>query len=197
MWKPFFNKVLRILLFLPEGMKIDFENTNRTSHVQAVKWRKPAKVRDQAFLAARLSPSPNASIIIAHPGSDAYSEESVQDWVIMSSQVRQVAKTFATWQTVYRFGRALSPVPARLSFRQCAYAFMTLQSLCYNCERGNARDLRFQNPTQGWVPHILSDPQKTKKVEASAELIQILNHLEADSFDGFLTGNESWFQYPY
>jgi acyl-CoA hydrolase len=45
------------------------------------------------------------------------------------------------------------------------------------------------------VPHPLSCPQKVKRVEASTELLQILNDLEADSFDGIAIGNESWFQY--
>jgi histone-lysine N-methyltransferase SETMAR len=36
-----------------------------------------------------------------------------------------------------------------------------------------------------------------KRVEASTELVQILNDLEADSFDGITTGEESWFQYLY
>jgi hypothetical protein len=36
-----------------------------------------------------------------------------------------------------------------------------------------------------------------KRVEASTELVEILNDLEADSFDGITTGDESWFQYLY
>jgi histone-lysine N-methyltransferase SETMAR len=36
-----------------------------------------------------------------------------------------------------------------------------------------------------------------KRVEASTELLQILNDLEVDSFDGMATGGESWFQYLY
>jgi hypothetical protein len=36
-----------------------------------------------------------------------------------------------------------------------------------------------------------------KRVEASTELVQILSDLEADSFDGIITGDESWFQYLY
>jgi hypothetical protein len=40
-------------------------------------------------------------------------------------------------------------------------------------------------------------PQNVKRVEASTELLQILNDLEADSFDGIATGDESWFQYLY
>jgi hypothetical protein len=49
----------------------------------------------------------------------------------------KLRRHFATWHPPHRFGRALSPVPTRLSFRQCAYAFTTLQCLClcYNCER--------------------------------------------------------------
>jgi hypothetical protein len=38
----------------------------------------------------------------------------------------------------------------------------------------------------------LSDPQKGTRVEASNELPQILNDLEADPFDGITTGDESW-----
>jgi histone-lysine N-methyltransferase SETMAR len=47
------------------------------------------------------------------------------------------------------------------------------------------------------VPHPLSDPRKLKRVDASTELLQILNDLEADSFDGIASGDESWFQYLY
>jgi histone-lysine N-methyltransferase SETMAR len=36
-----------------------------------------------------------------------------------------------------------------------------------------------------------------KRVEASTELLQILNDLEADPFDGIATGGEPWFQYLY
>jgi hypothetical protein len=36
-----------------------------------------------------------------------------------------------------------------------------------------------------------------KRIEASTELLQILNDLEADSFDGIATGDVSWFQYLY
>jgi hypothetical protein len=41
------------------------------------------------------------------------------------------------------------------------------------------------------VPHTLSDPQKIKRAGASAELIRILNDLEAGSLDGIPTGDES------
>jgi hypothetical protein len=47
------------------------------------------------------------------------------------------------------------------------------------------------------VPHTLSEPQKVKRVEASTELLQILNDLEADSVDGIASGDKSWFQYFY
>jgi hypothetical protein len=45
------------------------------------------------------------------------------------------------------------------------------------------------------MPHTLSDPQQVKRVEASTELLHILNELEVDSFDGVTTGDESWSQY--
>jgi hypothetical protein len=34
-------------------------------------------------------------------------------------------------------------------------------------------------------------------VETSNELLQILNDLQADSFDGITTGDDSWFHYLY
>jgi hypothetical protein len=47
------------------------------------------------------------------------------------------------------------------------------------------------------MPHTLSGPEKVKRVETSTELWQILNDLEADSFDGIAAGDELWFQYLY
>jgi hypothetical protein len=46
--------------------------------------------------------------------------------------------------------------------------------------------------TRRWVPHALSDPQKATTVEASNELLHMLNDLEADSFDGIPIGDGSW-----
>jgi hypothetical protein len=40
-----------------------------------------------------------------------------------------------------------------------------------------ARDLGLKKMTRRWVPHALSGPQKVKRVEASTELLQILNDL--------------------
>jgi histone-lysine N-methyltransferase SETMAR len=59
------------------------------------------------------------------------------------------------------------------------------------------RDLGFKKFTRRWVPHTISDPQKLKRVETSAELLQILNDLQTGSFDGITTGEESWFYYLY
>jgi hypothetical protein len=58
--------MFKISLFLPEVVKIDFENTERVSDVKAVKRKKIAKIRDQVFLASGILPSPNKSRIIGH-----------------------------------------------------------------------------------------------------------------------------------
>jgi hypothetical protein len=58
-----------------------------------------------------------------------------------------------------------------------------------------ARDLDLEKFTRRWVPHTLFGPQKVRRVEASTELLQILNDLEADSFDMITRGEESWVQY--
>jgi hypothetical protein len=39
----FIIEIFKISLFLPEGMKIDFENTKRASDGKAVKWIKDSK----------------------------------------------------------------------------------------------------------------------------------------------------------
>jgi hypothetical protein len=40
-------------------------------------------------------------------------------------------------------------------------------------------------------------PSKTDESRASNELLQILNNLEADPFNGIITGDESWFHCLY
>jgi hypothetical protein len=40
-------------------------------------------------------------------------------------------------------------------------------------------------------------PTTGRRVERSTELLQILNDLEVDSFDGITTDDDSWFQYLY
>jgi hypothetical protein len=62
----FINEIFKISLFLPEGVRIDFENTKRTSDVEAVKWKKTTKIRNQVFPAVRIPPSPNTSRTIGH-----------------------------------------------------------------------------------------------------------------------------------
>jgi hypothetical protein len=57
------------------------------------------------------------------------------------------------------------------------------------------RNLGLKNFTRRRMPHALSGPQKVRRVDASTELLQILNDLEVDSFDWITTGNEFWFQY--
>jgi hypothetical protein len=46
-----------------------------------------------------------------------------------------------------------------------------------------------------WVLHSLSSAQQMDRVEASKEMLRILQESEANHFDGIATGDESWFQY--
>jgi hypothetical protein len=116
------------------GWKIDLEYAKRKSDVQAVNWKE--KVCDRVFLAVGRPLSPNTSKSIDH------SWKWHRLWrlcpvlgCLFRVKWDKLWRSLSTWQTTYRCGRALSPVPARLSFRQCTHAFTTLQSLCYNCER--------------------------------------------------------------
>jgi hypothetical protein len=41
-----------------------------------------------------------------------------------------------------------------------------------------------------WVPHFLSQAQKVARVEASIEMLRILQESEENSFDGVATSDE-------
>jgi hypothetical protein len=62
----FINETLKMSLFPPERVKINFENTKRAPDVLAVKWKKTSKIPDQLFLATGMPPSPNTSRIVSH-----------------------------------------------------------------------------------------------------------------------------------
>jgi hypothetical protein len=47
------------------------------------------------------------------------------------------------------------------------------------------------------VPHQLNPSQQIQRVEAATLLLQILQLLQPNAFDGFATGDESWFQHVY
>jgi hypothetical protein len=46
-----------------------------------------------------------------------------------------------------------------------------------------------------WVFRFLSEAQKSARVEASKEMLRILQDSEENKFDGILTGDEFWFRY--
>jgi hypothetical protein len=48
------NNISKNSLFLPEGVKIDFENTQPPFDAKAVKWKKTIGVRNQVFLAVEI-----------------------------------------------------------------------------------------------------------------------------------------------
>jgi hypothetical protein len=45
------------------------------------------------------------------------------------------------------------------------------------------------------VPHFLSEAQKAARIEASKEMLRILQDSEENKFDGIVTGDESLFRY--
>jgi hypothetical protein len=51
------NDISQIFLFLPEGVKMDIENTKRLSDDKEVNGKKTAEVHDQFFLAAGIPAS--------------------------------------------------------------------------------------------------------------------------------------------
>jgi hypothetical protein len=105
---------------------------------------------------------------------------------------------------VPRPGRLLTDLaePFRLFLQDCPFASTPILSGHFNVcattvKKAFARGLGLQRFARQWGPYTRSDTQKIKRVEPSAELTQIFNDLEADSFDGIITGEESWFQDLY
>jgi hypothetical protein len=46
-----------------------------------------------------------------------------------------------------------------------------------------------------WVPHVLSDENKAKRVQLSKEMLKVLKSSEKIGFTDILTGDESWVYY--
>jgi hypothetical protein len=105
----------------------------------------------------------------------------------------KLQRHLAPWQTPYRFGRA--PVPAELSFYQCAYAFTTLQYLCYNCESDPCSRSGLKNHltmgTSYTVRRSKSNESRGTKWTADPQW------LGSWSFDGITADDESPFHYLY
>jgi hypothetical protein len=59
------------------------------------------------------------------------------------------------------------------------------------------RELGMRKFSRRSVPHSLTSAQHVAHVDASIEMLRILQESEANDFDGVTTGDESWFQYIY
>jgi hypothetical protein len=132
---PFINERFKFSLFLPKGWKstLSILNLHPTSRQSS---GKITKICDRVFLAIGIPPSPDILRIISHTWKRrllwGFSTILGLSFPIGGYKLR---RHLATWHILYRFGRALSPVPTKLSFCQCASVLTTLQCLCDNCDR--------------------------------------------------------------
>jgi transposase len=55
-----------------------------------------------------------------------------------------------------------------------------------------ARELELRKFTQRWVPHFLSERQKSEQVTQSRVLLGLLQRHQAADFNAIATGDESW-----
>jgi hypothetical protein len=60
-----------------------------------------------------------------------------------------------------------------------------------------ARELGLLKFTLRWVPHSLSERQKSEWIPQSRSLLDLLQRRQTADFNGTATGDESWFQYVY
>jgi hypothetical protein len=78
------------------------------------------------------------------------------------------------------------------SARTIAKHFLTTASIVKEILQ---RELRMRKFSRRWVPHSLSDAQKSARVETAEEISRILQQSEMNDFDGIATGDEPWFQH--
>jgi hypothetical protein len=57
------------------------------------------------------------------------------------------------------------------------------------------RDLGLKKFNRRWIPHLLSNEQKTLRVDASRKLLSLLGMYAEYYFEGTVTRDGSWFQY--
>jgi hypothetical protein len=76
----FINETFNISLFLPDGVNTDFENKQCASDVKAVKWKKQQRFTIKFSWPREHRPRQIHQELLATPGSDAHSEDSVQYW---------------------------------------------------------------------------------------------------------------------
>jgi hypothetical protein len=55
-------------------------------------------------------------------------------------------------------------------------------------------DLGMKKVSRCWASQLLSEAQKTARVEISKEMLRILQDSEEKNFEGIVTGDESWFR---
>jgi hypothetical protein len=130
--------------------------------------------------------------LFATLGSDPYSEDSVQYWVA------RFESGDISCEDIPRAGRPIPDLgePFCLFLQDYPFANVRMLSRHFDVCATNlkdilARDLGLKNIHSTMVSQTLSRSQKVKRVAASTALLQILNDLKADSFDGIATGDES------
>jgi hypothetical protein len=136
--------------------------------------------------------------LFATLGSDGCSEDSVQYWVA------RFQSGDTSCEDISGPGRPLADLAEAFRLFLLNYPFASAHMLsgCSSVRATTAKeflvpDLDLKKFTRRWVLHTLSDPHKLTRAEALNELLQILNDLEADSFDGITTGDTSWFHCLY
>jgi hypothetical protein len=129
-------------------------------------------------------------------GSTADSENSVDNWV------RPFVSGDTSCADLPRAGRPPTDLsePFRMFLNDFPFATARMMSRQFSAHPNIIkeilrRDLGLKKFARRLVPHQLNPSQKVQRVEAAKLLLQILQMLQPNAFDGIATGDESWFQY--
>ena len=131
-------------------------------------------------------------------GCDAVSRSTVQRWMIKFANSEAVTDaprsghpkhTAATTQAVSDFIQGNKRRTVRQTARHCNIS----NGLAHKIIR---KDLRLQKKTSTWVPHLLNQAQKQKRVDMAMEALDVIEgrHEDLDiDFQHLITEDESWF----
>ena len=132
-------------------------------------------------------------------GESALKDSAMYKWI------RMVKLNFRVDEKQYRPGR---PIDEQLLFRIQAEhqknQFSSVRSIAHTLNAPIATVYHYMTDYLGlvfrytrWVPHILSDDQKVKRIRLCQELYQVIIKSKKNSYRDLITGDESWFLYNY
>ena len=128
---------------------------------------------------------------------EAYSETKIKYWIKSWKEGR------TTGEDLPRSGRPKIDIKELiLNFlNDEPYASTKVMAKAFHVDKfvvkRNLLEMNSKKYSKKWLPHLLTNEQKLKRVQESEELLKILKADEPNNFANIITGDESWFNMHY